>query len=266
MEVKLKPIVTGGMAKQIATNVREAIMAGRLKIDDRLPTEEELATQFGVSRPTIREALKRLTAQNLVRSQRGPTGGTFVVRPTEEQIASSLTGSVMMFISLGGVAPDHLSEARESLERLCCRLAAQHRTEDDLEAMRRQLAMQRDASASDITFCLADMGFHQALVEATHNPLMRILMASLIETLQAVFNMASFPFRVRKKVIAQHEAILEAIVAQDADAAETAMEAQMRYLAETYQKGVQSRQEGKLVDVNYPDRSATTILAGGDGE
>jgi len=73
MAIKFEPLVTESLAKQIAENIREAIMTGSLKVDERLPTEEELAARFEVSRPTIREALKRLAAQHLIRSRRGPT-------------------------------------------------------------------------------------------------------------------------------------------------------------------------------------------------
>lgn len=81
MSIEYQKVVRTGLAKQVADEIRDAILSGRLQIDERLPTEEELARRFGISRPTIREALKRLAAQNLIRSQRGPTGGTFVRRP-----------------------------------------------------------------------------------------------------------------------------------------------------------------------------------------
>ena len=75
-----QPLTTQSLARQIAEQLRDAIVAGRLGADERLPGEEQLAKQFGVSRPTVREALKRLAAQHLIRSRRGPTGGTFVDR------------------------------------------------------------------------------------------------------------------------------------------------------------------------------------------
>lgn len=74
MEPSYGQIVTTSAASQIADQLQQAIMDGRLKVDERLPTEEELAAQFGVSRPTVREALKRLAARHLIRSRRGPTG------------------------------------------------------------------------------------------------------------------------------------------------------------------------------------------------
>jgi len=69
-------IVTASLAGQIAEALEQAMLEGRLKIDERLPTEDELAARYGVSRPTVREALKRLAARHLIRSRRGPAGGT----------------------------------------------------------------------------------------------------------------------------------------------------------------------------------------------
>ena len=75
MAIEYDGLVTEGLAKQISEKIRDAILDGRLAVDARLPTEEELAARFSVSRPTIREALKRLAAQNLIRSRRGPKIG-----------------------------------------------------------------------------------------------------------------------------------------------------------------------------------------------
>ena len=83
MAINFQPLVAESLAKQISQNIRNAIMDGSLKVDEQLPTEEVLAKKFNVSRPTIREALKRLAAQNLIRSRRGPTGGTFVKQPSQ---------------------------------------------------------------------------------------------------------------------------------------------------------------------------------------
>ena len=93
-----KTIVKSSISKQIAEQLREAIVSGQLEIGDRLPTEDELAQRYGVSRPSVREALKRLAAQNLVRARRGPTGGNFVVRPSFDELAESLSGAATLLI------------------------------------------------------------------------------------------------------------------------------------------------------------------------
>jgi DNA-binding FadR family transcriptional regulator len=73
-EVSYGQIVTASAAIQIADAIEQMIVRGQLRVDDRLPSETELSAQFGVSRPTVREALKRLAARHLVRSRRGPAG------------------------------------------------------------------------------------------------------------------------------------------------------------------------------------------------
>ena len=94
-------IVKSSISKQIAEQLRDAIVSGRFKIGDRLPTEDELAQRYGVSRPSVREALKRLAAQNLVRARRGPSGGNFVVQPSSEELAGSLSGAVTLLVGIG---------------------------------------------------------------------------------------------------------------------------------------------------------------------
>ncbi|RMD91894.1 MAG: GntR family transcriptional regulator, partial [Alphaproteobacteria bacterium] len=69
--MKIDPDSPEELSAQIARAIRAAIMDGSLKVDERLPSEQELAESFGVSRPTVREALKRLAAQSLIRTQRG---------------------------------------------------------------------------------------------------------------------------------------------------------------------------------------------------
>lgn len=72
--MKIDPSNPADLSAQIATAIRNAIIGGHLIVDQRLPSEAELAEQFEVSRPTVREALKRLAAQSLIRTQRGATG------------------------------------------------------------------------------------------------------------------------------------------------------------------------------------------------
>ena len=78
--MKIDPNSASDLSAQIAKAIRDAIMSGQLIVDERLPSEAELSEQFNVSRPTVREALKRLGAQSLIRTRRGATGGAFVNR------------------------------------------------------------------------------------------------------------------------------------------------------------------------------------------
>jgi len=122
-------IVKSSFSKQIAEQQREAIVSGHFKIGERLPTEDELAQGFRVSRPRVREALKRLAAQNRGRAFRGPTGGNFVVKPSYDGLATSLSDAAALLVGMGALDIVEIIEARRVLQGSCLQLAAQNATE-----------------------------------------------------------------------------------------------------------------------------------------
>jgi DNA-binding FadR family transcriptional regulator len=234
MPLQYDKVVTQSLAKQIAENIRDAIISGDLQVDERLPTEDELAAKFKVSRPTVREALKRLAAQNLIRSQRGPTGGTFVNRPSAEEVSASLTTATTLLVSMGEFSLEEIAEARRELELLCCKLAVAHRDDSQLDRMAAQLERQREPDLSDEDFCAADVAFHRALADASGNPVLRFVMFAVIEALQPISNMLVFRFRERDKIIDQHQRLLDAVRAQDEAEALSVLGEQMDYLREQH--------------------------------
>lgn len=214
-----EPIKRDNLSRQIANQLRRAIVDGELRADDRLPTEDELALRFSVSRPTIREALKILAAQNLIRSKRGPTGGTFINCPSVNDLSESLTCATTLLVGMDAFNMDEVLQARELLELQCCRLAAHNRTEAQLERMRQQLDIQRDSSLSAEDFCASDVALHRTLADASGNRLLGFVMFSVIEALQPVTNMVAHRFRDRALVSTQHQRLIEALEKQDADSA-----------------------------------------------
>ena len=241
MAIKFEPLVTESLAKQIAENIREAIVKGSLKVDERLPTEEELAARFEVSRPTIREALKRLAAQHLIRSRRGPTGGTFVNRPSQDEIRLNLTNAMTLLVGMGEFNLADIAETRQGLETLCCRLAAERRTDAHLVALAVELDIQRDPKLSDVDFCASDVRFHRVLADATDNALLKFIVLTVIDALQLVANMVVYQFRERQRLVSQHENILAALQARDADSAIAALNEQIADLGEKYAQACTSR-------------------------
>jgi DNA-binding FadR family transcriptional regulator len=251
LSIEIKPLVTESLSKQIAENLREAIINGTLKVDEQLPTEHELAARFKVSRPTIREAFKRLAAQNLIRSRRGPSGGTFVNRPTHEDLNSSMSVAAMLLVNTGEFSLADIADARRELEGICCRLAAEKRTDGDLQSMAAELEIQKKPELSAEDFCAADVRFHRALVNATGNPVLKFVMFAVIEALQPATNMVIFRFRKRETIVAQHERICAAIECRDAVAAQSALAEQMDYLCEQYRQAQQWReQRDKTLDAS----------------
>lgn len=243
MAVEFESVVTASAAKQIAESLRAAIMDGRLKVDERLPTEDELALRFKVSRPTVREALKRLAAQHLIRSRRGPAGGNFVASPAPEEAALSLANATTLMVAVGDISLDDMATARLELETVCCRLAAEHRTEAHLEAMRRELERQRSEGLTDEEFCASDIRFHRALVDACGNALLQFLMHAVVEALQPVSNMIIFRVRDRQAIISYHDRILRALEVRDVEAGATALADLVAYTRERYREALDRRAE-----------------------
>lgn len=231
MAIDYKPLTTESLPKQIARQIRQAIVDGRLRADDRLPGEEELAERYGVSRPTIREALKRLAAQNLIRSRRGPAGGTFVNRPSQEELRDALTTAAMLGVGLGELDLADVAQARRELELICCRLAAENRDPAQLAIMAEELENQAQGDLSDEAFCASDVRFHRALVDATSNRMLQLVMVTVIEGLQPVMNMVIYRVRERAVVVDQHRRLLEALEAGDGEAACAVLAEQMDCLA-----------------------------------
>jgi DNA-binding FadR family transcriptional regulator len=223
-------VVTTSVARQIAEVLRTAIVEGRLKTDERLPTEDELAQRYGVSRPTIREALKRLAAQNLVRSRRGPSGGNFVNRPKPEELGQAFSGAAVLMVSLGVVDHDEILDARLEMETVCCRMAAANRTPEHLQRLEEELALQKNRSVSDEEFCASDVRFHRTIVEATGNGPLRFVMFAVVEGMQPITNMVVFRVRERRAIIAYHDRLLQALRDQEPEMAVAALRELMAYL------------------------------------
>jgi GntR family transcriptional repressor for pyruvate dehydrogenase complex len=226
---------------QIAREIRAAIIEGRLKVDQRLPSEEELAGKFKVSRPTIREALKRLAAQNLIRSRRGPSGGNFVNGPTLADAKDNLAAVATMLVSVGDISIEAITQARMELESMCARVAAAERTQVDLDRMTAEIDVQRNIELTDVEFCATDVRFHRALVEATHNELLSFLMTATVEALQPISNLITFRTRDRREIIGQHQRIVDFLARRDAEGAAAVIVEQSRYLVDHYSRAVVAR-------------------------
>lgn len=224
------------ISKQIAEQLREAIVSGKFKIGDRLPTEDDLARRFQVSRPTVREALKRLAAQNLVRAKRGPAGGSFVIQPSYEELAESLSASATLLVGMGALSIEEIIVARRMLQSDCLRLAVKNANHESLRKIETALLIQKCAELSDQEFCQADVAFHRALVDATDNGMLRFVMYTVIEALVPLTNMVVTVVRQRSDIITFHEQLFNQLSKrQEQDLIKT-FNALMDYLLEKFEQ------------------------------
>ena len=236
MIINYNSIETKSLARQIADNLQTAIFSGDVRANERLPSEHELAEKFEVSRPTIREALKILAARNLTRSQRGPSGGTFVKKPSQEEVREIISNTTTMLINSGELDFRSFHEARYEFETFCCRLAAERRTPEHLEKMKIECEIQKNPTTNHEEFCHSDVRFHRNIVDATGNALLRLIIDPVFDALQPIFNMAIYRYRDRDRIFSQHKQIQAAIENHDADKAVEVLIEQLNDLHEQMNK------------------------------
>ena len=242
--MKIDPDHKSDLSAQIAAAIRDAIIEGRMIVDERLPSEAEMAEQFTVSRSTVREALKRLAAQSLIRTQRGAFGGAFVNRLSYGDAYGQHITTSTLLLSMNAVSFDVACEARYAMERACAPLSAQRRTPDHLATMRAEIHRQAQPGLSDESFCASDVTFHRALVDGAGNPVLSYQLAGAVEAMQPLMNMITFTARSRGAIVELHGRIADALEARDAATAEAALLELERYTLELG-RGVMKARDSK---------------------
>jgi GntR family transcriptional repressor for pyruvate dehydrogenase complex len=212
------PIQSERLYEQIVSQIEQRIEAGDLKVGDQLPSERELAEQFTVSRTAVREAVKALRQKGLVEIR--PGRGTFITDGTTDTIRNSLG----MLIKFGGKNGSmNLVEVREILEPEIAALAATRITDDYITTMREAVEIMDTALDNVDVFVEADLDFHLALAEGTQNPLIPILMDSIIDLLRKQRKRTGLSKGGLQRGQVHHKQILDAVTRRDPQAARQAM-------------------------------------------
>jgi DNA-binding FadR family transcriptional regulator len=234
MSFQPKTLEATTFADQVADQIRTAILRGQLKPGDRLPNEEELARDFGISRATVREALKQLAAASLVRSVRGPRGGTFVARLDSTSLVRQMEQTVTLLMQFDRLTLKEITEGRVVVEAACCRFAAQRREEHDLTALEEILCRYDGRLLDDDEFLAVDIAFHEWICRAARNIALELPLRAIHLAVQPRANALIVHLLDKQRIIEQHRAIAEAIVAQDSDRAEEALRTHVSYLQGLY--------------------------------
>lgn len=201
------------LSEQIADQIRTAIISRDLSPGDKLPPEQDLAEQFQVSRPTIRDAIKLLAASKLIVTKSGAKGGHFVAEIDLNALMNDISDYIYLSLSLKGMTIDEVLEVRETVELKSCNLAALRRTEDDLKVLKEALAGMNTYISSK-QFYEQDFLFHKTIAKATHNRMVITTIEAIILSLTKYFNHVDCPIQLRKKLIVQAHDIYEAIQQQ----------------------------------------------------
>ena len=210
------------LALELVSSLGERIRDGRLKVGDKMPTEAAIMAEFDVSRTVVREALSKLQASGLVDTRHGI--GTFVLGLGDDagfKISREQYGTLQDVVAV--------LELRIGLETEAAALAAQRRTEANLEAMRKALDALSYALEHGSDAVAADFLFHQEVARATQNDHFADLMTTLGSRiiprarLEPAQVMTDERREYLRRVNGEHESIFDAISAQDSEGARAAM-------------------------------------------
>lgn len=221
--------------QQVADQLRELILEGRINAGERLPTESELTEMFGASRSTVREALRILSSQNLIVTARGAGGGTFVSRPELGHVSDFLEASFGLLSDSEHLTVDHLLEAREILEVPAAGLAAVRRTEEHLAALR-SCFPSRGEDTSRAHLFEGNLRFHITIVEAAGNMVLPVITRPIFSVLRTRFLRDAAPPAFWKRVARDHRDILAAIEGGSEEDARAQMDRHLENLRPMYEE------------------------------
>jgi DNA-binding FadR family transcriptional regulator len=221
--------------EQVADQLRELIVSGRISPGHRLPNEAALSVQFGVSRATVREALRVLATQNLIRTTKGATGGSFVILPTADHISEFLSANISLLSQAQSVSLDEFLELREFLEVPAARLAARRHSEEEIERLRAAIPEQPGELGTEEQF-IHNKDFHSQVVLASGNTLLSIAAQPIFSVLQTNLSRSTLGRRFHDQINADHRAIAAAIASGDEERAAEEMRRHLSYLRPFYEK------------------------------
>lgn len=222
----------------VVERLQEYIRERGLQPGDSLPTEQRLVAEYGVSRTVIREAVRVLIQRGLVNVS--PGRGMTVAKPSIEGLAYQLTAT----LRTDEASSFQLFELRELLEPAIAKAAALARTEEDIEKL--ELFLQRtEENLNDSEICVTcDIAFHQGLAEATHNPFYALVTLPVAVVLDQTYRRAMSYVSHHPATIQEHRSILDAVIAQDAAAAEAASLNHLRHARARIKEILQSLDSG----------------------
>ena len=201
------------VSDEIVGQVRALISKGVLKPGDRLPPERELIREFGVSRPSLREALKSLVAQGFLEVKQGDR--TFVKSITSEKLQDPLS----LLLKADTQKIFDLIEVRKAMEAWGAFHAAQRGSEEDIKQLEEIIGEMKEALDEGKSWEKQDADFHLAMAQATHNTIQTHIMSTIYDLLRESVARVFRDQGKAKKLFSQHYRIFSAIKNRSPDKA-----------------------------------------------
>ncbi|MDQ1021465.1 FadR/GntR family transcriptional regulator [Streptomyces afghaniensis] len=212
------------LAHAVVESLVDAIVSGTVPPGSTLPVEPELCETFGVSRITIREAVKSLEAKGLVLARQG--SGTTVTQPEEWNLLDPVVLAATVQHDDELVVLDHLVGIRSALEAQMTAQAAEAATDDDLRAIERLLGRLDEETATPARFIETDVAFHDRIMQASGNRLGRSIIRTVHGQARTTYLYTGTPdTHACEQANAEHREVAERLLARDPQGAAQAMAA-----------------------------------------
>lgn len=239
----------------ISYQLEQLILDGGLAPGQKIPSERQLATRLGVSRSVIREALHELQGRGVINTHHGK--GSFVTSmvPGADDSAEKLSPLMHLFEGHARTIYD-LLEVREQLEGQAAFLAAQRATGIDRHRITKAFHALEDTNP--LNNALSDHGFHLAIIEASHNPVLVHMLSNLksmiLVTVQASVNNLNPREEMRNKIVQQHKRLYSAIMSGKPAAAQRIAASHVRFVSETMRE--MENEGSKVIRMPVPPTTA----------
>lgn len=251
----LKPLDRRPAAEIIAENLLALISSGNLKAGDTLPTEQELGAALQVSRPVIREALRGLQILGVVESRQG--GRCYVT----DLKASRLASPFQLIVALDEENGSHLYEARVAVEGQLLILGVGRATPTAIEHLEHLVREGYRLTADPVAFRVMDIEFHRTLTGLAGNPFLDRMAQSLYHIGSEFRRMASETPGVLDRSAVEHEQIVKAIKAGDANGAAEAMRIHLESIRRTTLNAMRERETPNRGNRRDPPKPPSTRRA-----
>ena len=223
-----RPVSVGRASADVVRQIKAAIHAGTLRPGDGLPSERELTERLGVSRVTVRDALRTLEATGLVEIRVGARGGAFVTAPEPDYVGEGLTNMLL----LSSISPEEVTEARMIFELGAMPLICQRRTKDDLAALDELCVRSRASLESGHYDVRLSVDFHVRLGACTHNPALQLIVDSFQDPMVMSMDRArDIDPEMGERGVREHEQLVQVIRRRNAGRARDLMEAHLNRTA-----------------------------------
>jgi len=227
------------LSNRVASQLEKLILESHLNSGDKLPPERVLADQFAVSRTVVREAVRALVARGLLEVRGG--SGTVVSSPEPHSAAGFMSALLGLSLRAGKLDHNKVVEVRRMMEVEIAGIAAERRTDEDLEVLQEIMRRSAENLGDPDVFVETDIAFHAALALATQNELFLVLLNSIADVLIEGRRLALHVEGTAARAQAHHQRVLEGVLAGDVAQTRRAMHEHMDEARDTMQQAFSRR-------------------------